>query len=142
MKKSIILLFSVFLVACQNIGFAETPEEALQKFDAKEDTINITKILNSTNDNQKQGFYVFEGETDNQTEWFVANVVTNDLYWYVKESINIGKPGSDNETYSSGTDSFIAGLSNNAEEQKDNRLIIEIPESEYYVWIERLENGK
>ena len=144
MKKSIIMLFCLFLIACNSSGIiiAETPEEALQKLDSKEDDFKINKILNSTNDNQKQGYYVFEGEVDNRIEWFVANVVTNDLSWYVKDFVNIGTPNNENETYSSGTDTFTAGLSNKPEDKKNDRIIVDIPENDYYVWIEKLENKK
>ena len=139
MKKSLIILFfCLFLIACNNSGIiiAETPEEALQKLDSKEEGFKINKILNSTNDNQKQGYYVFEGEVGKRTELFVANVVTNDLSWYVKDFVNIGTPDNDNASYPSGTDTFTAGLSNKPEEKKSDRIIIDIPEDDYYVWIE------
>ena len=139
MKKPLIILLSLFLVAC-GIIIAETPEEALEKFDSKEDTIKITKVLNTASYNEKQGFYVFEAEVENKTKWFVANIVNNDLYWYVKESIDIGVPNSENEA--AGTKTFNAGISNKIEEKKDNRIIVNIPESDYYVWIELLKNEK
>ncbi|CAM4020836.1 hypothetical protein [Lederbergia lenta] len=141
MKKPLIILLSLFLVACGLI-IAETPEEALEKFDSKENTFKITKVLNTASYNEKQGFYVFEAEVENKTKWFVANIVNNDLYWYVKDSIDIGAPNSENEAYSAETDTFTAGISNKAEEKKDNRIIVDIPQNDHYVWIERFKNKK
>ena len=140
MKKILIIFFSLFLVGCNIIS--ETPEDALQKLDSREDTFKITKILNSGSYNARQGFYVFEGEVEGKTEWFVANVVTNDLYWYVKDFINIGVPNNENELHSSETNTFIAGLSNESEEKKDDRIIIIIPETDFFVWIELPQNQK
>lgn len=102
------MIFSLFLISCKNSGIIidETPEEALQKQDSKENAFKINKILNSTNDNQKQDFYGFEGEVENRTEWFVVNV---------KDFVNIGTPNNENESYTSGTDTFTAGLSNKPE---------------------------
>lgn len=141
MKKFLLILFCLFLVACDNSIniISETPEEAMKKLDSKEDTFKINKILNSTSDNHLRVFYVFEGEVDNKTEWFVANVVSNDLSWYVKDFISIGIPNNENESYSSGTNTFTAGLSNKPNEKKNNRIIVDIPENDYYVWIELLE---
>ncbi|MBS4176927.1 hypothetical protein [Lederbergia citrea] len=141
MKKLLIILLSLFLVAC-GTTIAATPEEALEKFDSKERTINITKVLNTGSYNVKQVFYVFEAEVEDKTKWFVANVVTNDLYFYVKESIDIGVPNSENEANSAEAKTFIAGISNKTEENKNNRIIVNIPESDYYVWIELLKNEK
>ena len=140
MKKILIIFFSLFLVGCNIIS--KTPEDALQKLDSREDTFKITKILNSGSYNGRQGFYVFEGEVEGKTEWFVANVVINDLYWYVKDFINIGVPNNENELYSSETNTFIAGLSNESEEKKDDRIIIIIPETDFFVWIELPQNQK
>lgn len=139
------MLFCLFLIACNYNGIiiAETTEEALQKLDSQEDAFKINKIINSTNDNnQKQGYYVFEDEVDNRTEWFVANVVTNDLSWYVKDFVNIGIPNYENESYSSRTDTFTAGLRNKPVEKKNDRIIVDVPENDFYVWIEKLENKK
>ena len=85
---------------------------------------------------------IFEGEVDDKTEWFVADIVTNDLYWYVKDFVNIGEPSSENESHSSRTKTFTAGLSNKTNETKNNRIIVEIPESNYSVWIELFDNKK
>ncbi|MEC2072447.1 hypothetical protein, partial [Alkalihalophilus marmarensis] len=67
MKKLLIILLTIFLVACGTF-IAETPEEALEKFDSKEETIKITKILNTASYHHKQGFYVFEAEVENNNK--------------------------------------------------------------------------
>ena len=134
------MFFVLFLVGCNII--AETPEDALKKLDSQEVNFKITKMLNSGANHPKQGFYVFEGETEDETEWFVANVVTNDLYWYVKDFINVGIPNNKDESYSSQATTFIAGISNESKEKKDDRIIIPIPENDYFVWIEVLESQK
>lgn len=138
MRKILIIFFVLFLVGCNIIS--ETPEDALKKLDSKEDSFKITKILNSNGTNEKQGFYVFESETKDGTEWFVANIVTNDLFWYVKEFINVGEPNNDDELYSSQANTFIAGISNVSEDKKDGRMIVPIPDNDYFVWIEILDN--
>ena len=140
MKKVLMIFISLFLVGC-NIT-AATPEDALQKLDSKEGTFKINKIVDSASHNQKQDFYVFEGEVEGGTEWFVANVVTNDLYWYVKEFAGIGTPSNADESSTTEAETFIAGLSNEPEEKKDGRFIIHIPESDYFVWIEVIKNQK
>lgn len=117
MKKTLILLLlSIFLVACSITTAAGTPEKSLEKFYAKEN-IKVITVLDTDYDNHKQGFYVIEGEVDNETKWFVANIVSNDLYWYVKEAIDIGIPNSENEAESSGT-TFTAGFSIKTEEKR------------------------
>lgn len=140
MKKVLIIFLSLFLAGCSIT--AATPEDALQKLDSREGTFKINKIVDSASDNQKQGFYVFEGEVEDGTEWFVANVATNDLYWYVKEFAGIGAPSNADESSTTEAETFIAGLSNEPEEKKDDTFIIHIPESDYFVWIEVIENQK
>lgn len=143
MKKWMVIILCLFLIACndKNTLTADSPEKALQLLDSNGDYPKITKILNSTKINDKQIFYVFEGKVNNQAEWFVANIELNDdLKWFVNESINIGLPNKDNGKYSAGTNSFTAGLSNNVAEQRDNRIIVNIPDNDYYVWIELHKN--
>ena len=140
MKKALMIFFSVFLAGC-NIT-AATPEDALQKLDSREGTFKINKIVDSASDNQKQGFYVFEGQVEDGTEWFVANVATNDFYWYVKEFAGIGTPSNAGESSPTEAATFIAGLSNEPKEKKDGTFIIHLPKSDYFVWIEVIENQK
>ena len=140
MKKALMIFFSVFLAGC-NIT-AATPEDALQKLDSREGTFKINKIVDSASDNQKQGFYVFEGQVEDGTEWFVANVATNDFYWYVKEFAGIGTPSNAVESSTTEAETFIAGLSNESGGKKDGRFIIHIPESDYFIWIEAVEKQR
>lgn len=121
--------------ACNAMGMAETPEDALQILDSKEDSIKITKILNSGSSNVKQGFYVFESEVENKTEWYVAHIVSNDLFWRVKEISRIGSP-NENKTNATEANTFTAGLSNKTEDKETYPIIIDIPDNDYFVWIE------
>lgn len=139
-KILILLLLSIFLVACSITTAAGTPEKSLEKFYTKEN-IKVITVLDTDYDNHKQGFYVIEGEVDNETKWFVANIVSNDLYWYVKEAIDIGIPNIENEAESSGT-TFNAGFSIKTEKKKNSRINVDIPESDYYVWIKPIKNEK
>lgn len=120
---------------------AESPEKALQILESTEDYPKINKIINSIDISEKQCFHVFEGEIEDHTEWLVANIEKNeDSKWFVHESINIGLPNSENEKYASGTNTFRAGDSNKSEEIKDNRHIVQIPENDYFIWIELFES--
>ncbi|WP_139891370.1 hypothetical protein [Bacillus sp. D386] len=62
-----------------------------------------------------------------------------DLYWYVKDTINIPIPKSEHDTYSSKTNTFVAGVSKETAVENDRRMIVPIPDHEYFVWVERLE---
>ncbi len=138
MKKLIIIACSLFLYGCS--GFAATPEEAVQSYVSKEDEFKIVNNLGSTSDNEKQGFYLVEAEVDNKEELVVIYVGCNDLYWYVKNSVHIPMPKGEYKTYSSQTDTFMAGLSDRTEDKKEGRMTIPIDDSDYYVWIERILN--
>ncbi len=144
MKKWLIIIFCLLLVACNDndTNTADSPEKALQLLGSKEgDYPKIIKILNSIEVNEKQVFCIFKGKFNNHTEWFIANVEKDeDSNWFVKELINIGLPNSEYEKYSAGTNTFTAGLSNNPKEKKDNRIIVTLPDNDYYVWIELLDN--
>lgn len=139
MRRLFLIVFTTLLVACNASGFAATPEEALHNLDAKENSFTITNILESVGGNQKGGFFVFEGEVENKKEWFVANVVSNDLYWYVKDYVCVGTPTSESESETViRSKSFIAGWSNNEEDRKHYRFIVNIPNNDYFIWIEQL----
>ena len=140
MKKWLVIMLCLFLVACNdnNTKSAESPEKALQLLSSSmEGYPKIVRILNSIDISNKQVFYIFEGENDDHSEWFVANIEADqDANWFVNESINIGLPNSDYDDQYSGTNTFTAGFSSNSEEIKDNWKVFHIPDSEYYVWIE------
>lgn len=139
MKKWIFIVFCFLLVACNDNTTltAETPEKALQLLDSKNDYPKISKLLNSIEISDAQVIYVFEGEINNQSEWFVANIEKiGETKWQVYESINIGLPNNRDGKHSAGTNSFTAGISNNPQEKTDNRRVINIPDNEHFVWVE------
>lgn len=139
MKKWIIIVFCFLLVACDNNAAltAETPDKALQLLESQKDYPKIIKLLNSIEINEEQVIYVFEGEINNQSEWFVANIEkVGESKWLVKESINVGLPNSEAEKNSAGTNTFNAGISNVPLKKLDDRKVVTIPGHEYFVWIE------
>lgn len=142
LKKWILITLCVFLVACSDNSYtADSPEAALQLLHSKEDYAKVVNMLDSIQISEKQIFYIFEGELNNQIEWYVANIEKDEeLKWFVKEAINIGLPNSDSEKYSSGTNTFSAGIGFDTEEVKDNWKIVEITDESYYVWIELEKN--
>lgn len=93
--------------------------------------------LHSVEISENQVFYVFEGEINNHKEWFVANIEQeNESDWVVIEAVNIGLPNSQQVIARSGGTTSNAGIKSNSEEIKDDWKIVNIPNSDYYVWIE------
>lgn len=140
MKKWLLLISCLFLVACSNNDYtADTPEEALDLI-TKEGYANVIKILNTIQISEKQTFYVYEGEMNNQTEWYVANIEKNEkLKWFVAEAINIGLPSDESEITSSDANTFTAGIGTNSEKVKDDWKLVYIKD-DVFVWIELAEN--
>ena len=139
MRKWIVMIICLFLVACSNSKYtADTPEEALDLIHSNGDFAKVADILNFIQISEKQTFYVFKGEMDNQTEWYVANIEKDEeSKWFVKEAINIGLPSGESEIH--GTNTFTAGIGTNTEEVKDSWKIVDITDDDF-VWIELEEN--
>lgn len=114
-----------------------TPDDAIKSFEA-DGLIKNIHVIGSIEVDKNDFIYVFEGEHEPGTEYFLASVkkMKHNSMWGLIEAVNIGSPESSNPQDYVGIKNIFAGLKPISEKAEDTWHIIEIPDSEYYIWVE------
>lgn len=134
--KYVLPFILLLLVGCQNEHalFFELPEEAVISLEQHEEFAKDIRIIGQHAYNSETYYYVFEGTTSTQKEWFVADVKkdSKENKWYVETAINIAV----DESGSSGTGNYTASVVRKNEMAQDDELIVQTTDATYNVLVE------
>lgn len=110
-----------------------TPDDAIKSFEFAK---NI-RVIETFEIDESHIFYVFKAEHETGTEYFLASVVKmkHNSLWGWREAMPIGHPDNYIPGYSM-IENVSAGLKPISEKAEDAWHIIEIPDSEYYIWVQ------
>lgn len=128
-------IHSIFEQLYESIS-TNTPDEAIEVLEKDGFARNI-RVFGTIEVDKNRLIYAFEGEHDPGIDWFVANVEKTkyNSMWVVTEAMGIGSP--DKIAESGGiVDKFFTGFHHSSEKAEDAWSIIEIPDREYYIWVE------
>lgn len=148
MKYFLITLLCLLLFACTDdeVLYSNTPDQALELLESAFGFVDNVDAIQEMGINDDRKIYVFEGKvaisdhSENITQYFVALVENQEKGWVVLESLGVGKT-SDSESIATGGNIFKAGFINTSDnlQLKKNQYALNIPEKDYFIWVELLE---
>ncbi|MBB4826456.1 hypothetical protein HNO89_003716 [Sporosarcina luteola] len=133
------LVSFILLAGCQRtpeITTADTPEEALERFQEEENFAKAIEIYGTVEISNERVISAYKGVMGDKEEVFVANIEKQRDAWVVTDAIGMGTPSEEQLDQSTGTAKFRAGFADGDTVVNEDWKIIKMDGGKYSIWIE------